>query len=147
MGYIRLGRSGTISLEFDCESWDYSIGFQPKIKHMNGGTSYGYDLGARVRKVTLSNIVFTTKTAIDEFVTDIQTLQAAGAFDLNIVLSSAPTYYDFAGAGGASEKRSLKVLVSGNFSVSKVAPGNDTTYAIDSLNLEEAGTWHNTLLT
>lgn len=104
------------------------------IEHYSGG-NFGFDIGSRVRTVTLKDLYFETQEDAETFLEYIDLLNATfGGFKLELQTHSDGTKFKL--NGGIST--TMYVLVNDYSDVEKVPFGDSQLYKISSIRLEQA---------
>jgi len=106
-----------------------------RIEHYPGDGQYGFDLGTRIRSVTLTNIYFENSGDAAFCLEAFEYLQGSGAYELQLQVHSDDTMFPI--RGGTGDK--LFVLSKqpvGKFE--KIPFGDGQVYRIGKIRLEEA---------
>jgi len=133
-GWVYIDYGGT-PFQIKCKHWECDLTPMPDIEHIEGDVQIGWDLKKRKRILKIKGLYFLSDTDLETFISNIETLNYAGAYDIRIKNASATG--SWAKLNGSDEE--LTMLCIGINGISKIARGEGQLHEIKLVVFEEAG--------
>ena len=133
-GYLEL-TDGTDTLKLACEEIIVDMVLKPKMKHYEGGTNLGYDLGVNYFIFKVSGVILDSYTKFKNCISYLKSWQASAPFSLKIKRDTT-NYTEWDGSN-----TTFKVLVKGGLKALEalsITQFEDVWY-IGNITFEEAG--------
>lgn len=129
--YIDYGTGNYQVQVADCKADKSDKGY---FSDFAGDGHFGFSSRTYKRMVKAKGLRFDNKTDFDLFMANLDTLQAAGAFDVRFKVKSDNTWYKWNGVN-----YTIPCLFVSTKGEGKVSPGDGQVYGIDLLQLRQAG--------
>ena len=119
-----------------CENWvvDIDCSGEMEIEFLPSDLRIGIDLGAIKREVKCQNLWFDTQADVEEFIAYMKTMNATGAWKLEIQTDIGGDKFEFNGTDDSMDVFCVKIA-----GISKPAKGEGTVYKINMVTFREAG--------
>ena len=125
---------GTGNYQVPIKDWKVDKKDKGFFSDFSSDGHFGFSTRTYKRMLKIKGLMFDNKTDYDLFLSALDTLQAAGAFDCRIKVKSDNTWYKFNGVN-----YTMPVLFVDSKGEGKSAFGDDQHYEIQMLMLRQAG--------